>query len=68
VRSWVTDVWGAAIANSNSEKILQAGTTFATAAQVVIGGTTRTTGTVSALDRNWLDQVTVQDINEMAFG
>jgi hypothetical protein len=68
VRSWVTDVWGAAIANSNAEKILQAGTTFATAAQVVIGGATRTTGTVSAMDRNWLDLVTVQDINEMAFG
>ena len=68
VRSWVTDVWGAAIVNSNAEKILQAGTTFATAAQVVIGGTTRTTGAVSALDRTWVDQVTVQDLNEMAFG
>jgi hypothetical protein len=68
VRAWVTDVWGSATANSNAEKILLAGTTFATAAQVVIGGTTRTTGTVSALDRTWADQVTVQDLNDMAFG
>jgi hypothetical protein len=38
----------------------------ATAAQVVLGGATRTTGTVSALDRTWVDQVTVQDLNDMA--
>ena len=67
VRSWVTDVWGAATAASNSEKILLAGTELATVAQVVIGGTTRTTGTVSALDRNWIGTVSIQDLNDMAF-
>ena len=68
VRKWITDTWGAATTGSNAETILLAGVGKATVAQAVIGGTTRTTGTVSALDRAWLDQVTVQDLNEMAFG
>jgi hypothetical protein len=68
VRKWVTDVWGNATAGSDAEAILLGALEKATAAQVVLGGATRTTGTVSAMDRNWLDLVTVQDLNEMAFG
>jgi len=67
VRSWVTDVWGLAVASSNAEKILLAGTELATVAQVVIGGTTRTTGTVAAIVRNWTGTVSIQDLNDMAF-
>lgn len=50
VRNWVTDIWGNATAGSNSDAILLAGTFNATNAQVAIGGTSRSTGTVSALD------------------
>jgi len=50
VRNWVVDVWGNATSGSNAEAILQAGTFNATNAQVAIGGTARSTGTVSALD------------------
>ncbi len=67
IRSWVTDVWGNATASSNAEKILLAGTEFASVAEVALGGTTRTTGTVAALERNWIGDVSVQDLNEMAF-
>lgn len=49
-RNVVTDVWGAATAGSVAEAVLQAGTYSATNAQAAVGGTTRTTGTVSALD------------------
>lgn len=66
VRSWVTDVWGSATAGSAAETILQAGTRNATRAENVLGGTTRTTGTVSAADLNWVGSVTVTNINEMA--
>lgn len=66
VRSWVTDVWGNATGGSASETILQAGTRNATRAENVLGGVTRTTGTVSALDLNWIGSVTVTDINAMA--
>ena len=65
VRTWITDVWGPAVANSNSEKILQAGLVNATAAEVAIGGTTKTTGTVSAIDRTYIGGVTVQEVNAM---
>ena len=65
VRTWITDVWGPAVANSNSEKILQAGLVNATAAEVAIGGTTKTTGTVSGLDRTYIGGVTVQEVNSM---
>lgn len=50
IRKWVTDIWGNATAGSNSEAILLAATQSATNAQYALGGTTRTTGTVSALD------------------
>lgn len=49
-RNWVTDVWGSATAGSNAEAVLLAGTYNATNLQNAIGGTLRTTGTVSALD------------------
>lgn len=65
VRSWITDVWGSATANSNSEKLLQAGTENASRAEVVLGGTTKTTGTVGALDRSWIGTVTIDDIAQM---
>lgn len=67
IRSWVTDVWGAATAASNAEAVLLACTEFATAAQVAIGGTTRTTGTVSALDRLWAGQVGELDSRRLVF-
>lgn len=50
IRNWVVDVWGNATANSNAEKVLLAATFEASNGQFAIGGTTRTTGTVSALD------------------
>lgn len=63
IRNWVTDVWGAAIAASSSESILQAGTEFATNAQNALGGTSKTTGTVTALDRTHIDQVTDAEVS-----
>lgn len=63
VRAWVTDVWGNATATSVAESILQAGTEAATRAQVALGGTTKSTGTVSALDRGFTGQVDQDDAN-----
>jgi hypothetical protein len=63
VRNWITDVWGNATANSISEAILQAGTENATNAQAALGGTSRTTGTVTALDRSFTDLVSQPEIN-----
>lgn len=60
-RAWITDVWGAATAASNAEAVLQAATYSATALQFAIGGTTRTTGTVSALDLTYTGQAAVGD-------
>jgi hypothetical protein len=65
VRTWIADVWGAATANSNSEKILQAGLVNATQLEVIIGGTTKTTGTVSAIDRTYIGGITVQEVYGM---
>lgn len=63
IRSWIVDVWGAATASSIAEGILQAGTGFATNAQAAVGGTSKTTGTVTALDRILIDQVTDADVS-----
>jgi hypothetical protein len=52
-RGVVTDVWGAATANSVAEGILQASTYPATNAQNALGGTSKTTGTVTASDLNY---------------
>ena len=65
VRKWVTDIWGNSTAGSNSEAILLAGLVNATAAEVAIGGATKTTGTVSGLDRTYLGGVTVLEVNQM---
>jgi hypothetical protein len=64
-RKWITDVWGNATAGSNAESILLAGTEPATVAQNVIGGSTKVTGTVSALDRSYIGLISLNDIVEM---
>lgn len=61
VRNWVTDIWGAATTGSNAEKILNACTVNATVAQNAIGGTTKATGTVSAIDRYFAGVVSQSD-------
>lgn len=53
IRNWVVDVWGSATAGSNAEKVFLAATYEASNGQFALGGTTRTTGTVSALDLTW---------------
>lgn len=65
VRNWVVDVWGSAIVLSNAEAVLQAGTEPASNAQAALGGTTRTTGTVSALARNFAGTVDQEDVNKL---
>jgi len=62
-RGVVTDVWGAATAGSIAEAILQAGTYSATNTQAAIGGTSRTTGTVTALDLAYTGQAAQSDAN-----
>ena len=61
VRSWVTDIWGNATAGSNAEAILQAGTVNATNAQVALGGQSKTTGTVAAVDTSFEGDVEERD-------
>lgn len=68
VRNWVTDVWGAATASSNSEAILQAGTETALRIEDVLGGTVRTTGTVSALDRAYVGTITLDEVSAVLNG
>lgn len=63
VRNWVVDVWGAASAGSIAEAILQAGVEKATNAQSALGGTARTTGTVTALARAFTGSVDTADVN-----
>lgn len=67
VRNWVVDVWGNATASSNAEAVLLACTEAATAAQAAIGGTNRTTGTVSALDRTYTGLVTELEARQLVF-
>jgi hypothetical protein len=62
VRDWVVDVWGAATAGSNAEAILQAGTEKMRVVEVVLGGTVKTTGTVSATTRNYVGGITLPEI------
>ena len=62
-RSVVTDVWGAATAASVAEAILQAGTYNATNAQAAVGGTSKTTGTVTALDLTYTAAAISADAN-----
>jgi hypothetical protein len=60
-RNWVVDVWGAATAGSNAEAVLLAGTYSATNLQNAIGGTLRTTGTVTALDLTFAGSAAMGD-------
>lgn len=60
-RAVVTDVWGNATAGSVAESVLNAGTENASVAENAIGGTSRTTGTVTALDRSFAGDVTQTD-------
>lgn len=61
VRAWVVDVWGNATGGSVSEAILQAATFPSTNAQFAIGGVSRSTGTVTALDLAFAGQVSQAD-------
>ena len=63
IRNWVTDVWGASTSGSISEGILQAGTEKATNAQVALGGNAVSTGSVSALKRNFAGLCDQSDAN-----
>jgi hypothetical protein len=63
IRNWVTDVWGNATAGSVAESILLAATESATNAQNALGGSSKTTGTVTALDRSFTGQVDDGDVN-----
>jgi hypothetical protein len=62
VRKWVTDVWGNATAGSSAEAILQAATRNATRGEIVFGGTTKTTGTVAALELAYVGAIRNEDI------
>ena len=64
-RKWVTDVWGNATAASNAEAILLAGTENAKRVEAVLGGATRTTGTVSALARNYVGSMDLAHVAEI---
>lgn len=61
-RKWVTDVWGNATAGSNAEKILTAAREPALRVEVIVGGATKTTNNVSALDRNYQGGVAVNEV------
>jgi len=61
-RKWITDIWGNATAASNSEAILLSGTENARVIEVVLGGTTKTTGTVSAMARNYVGSIDLLEI------
>ncbi len=58
-RKAVQDIWG----NTDSVSVLQALREKATRAQVILGGTTKTTNTVSALDRSYTGTLSGQDIS-----
>lgn len=64
-RKTVTDVWGAATAGSNAEDILNGCVENAKVVEVVIGGSVASTGTVSALKRDFVGSVTQTDCVEI---
>ena len=64
-RKVVTDVWGAASAGTNAEVILTACLENATVAQVAIGGSDASTGTVTALKRNFTELVDQDDCQKI---
>jgi hypothetical protein len=61
VRAWVVDIWGNATNGSNSEAVLRAATEPATNAQLALGSTARSTGTVTALDRAYSEDIDFAD-------
>lgn len=61
-RKVVTDVWGNATASSVAESILQACVEKASRGELVFGSTNATTGTVTAVKRNWIGDITNTDI------
>ena len=65
IRTWIVDVWGAAIAASVSESILLSGTVAATNAQNVLGGVLRTTGTVAAINRTYDGIITTAELSQL---
>ena len=62
IRNWIVDVWGAATAASVAESVLQAGTEKANKGEMVFSTTTKTTGTVTAVDRSYVGTLTANDI------
>lgn len=65
IRNWITDIWGNATAGSNAEAVLLAGTVAATNAQLVFGGPSRTTGTVTAIARSWVGVVSETECKQL---
>lgn len=64
LRNAVVDVWG----NADSVAVLTALREKATRAEFYIGGTTRTTNTVAALDRDFVGQLTMLEIGQAMNG
>jgi hypothetical protein len=67
VRAWVTSIWGAVDANTNAEAILLAGSAVATNAQVALGGTSRNTGTVTALANAYEELIDSGEAERLVF-
>lgn len=65
IRKWVTDVWGNATAASAAETILNGVLQDCTRVEAVIGGPTRTTGTVSAMKRQYEGGLSIADVAAM---
>lgn len=63
MRSAVVDIWG----NTDSVAVLSALLEKATRAQLAIGGTSKTTNTVSGLDRSYTGQVSQADATRLIF-
>jgi len=61
-RKVVTDVWGNATAGSIAESILQASVKKASKGEMVFGGSSATTGTVTAIKRNLVYTFRNEDI------
>ena len=66
-RQWIADVWGTVSANSNSEKILLAGTENISVAEQIFGGSSKSTGTVTGIDRVWTGDIGVNEINNILY-
>lgn len=61
-RKVVTDVWGSAVTSSISESILQSCIEKASRGELVFGGNDATTGTVTAIKREWVGSISREDI------